>query len=281
MIKTKKKNIHLPLVVTGYVLFGLLVIATLISTTIPFGILLFQPNVMHENIAVMVFAFTIGTILPVLLGYLIGDRSIKTKSRLTHHFSGVVFGLFAYWVMVFASVIISVPSDFFADNRNLSIMILNIGPSILVAALATLFAVAHRRSRQAKQDVISYKPFSISLIALILLLPVSSVIQNIVTQTIGIYTFVPVAIVAVVGGLSYGMLRKAKLSRYNKVVWSAISVSVLFVSVFIMPQFLSSISNYVFPTATMELQAAVSGLSFILALLVWVLYWHKQLKTLR
>ena len=83
MIKTKKKNIHAPLVITGYVLFALLVIATLASTTIPFGLLLFNPKVMHVNVAVFLVAFTVGTLLPVVLGYIVGDHSIKTKNKLT------------------------------------------------------------------------------------------------------------------------------------------------------------------------------------------------------
>lgn len=281
MIKTKKKNALLPLVTVGYILFSLLVIATLISTTIPFGILLFNPNALHHNVTITLIAFTLGALLPSLLGYIIGDHSVKTKGKLNHHFAGVLFGLLAYWIMMLLTVFIATPLEFSESNRNVNLLIVNLAPSIGVAVIATTLAVAHTRSRQAKQDIIKYKPFSTLLIASVVVTPLWSLIQNIVTNSVSIYTFVPFIIVTVAGSISYLSFSKAKINTYDKVTWSAVSVSVLFVAMFAIPQLISSISGYLLPRSTMETQTLLNWTGFALAFTAWATYWLKQVKALR
>lgn len=281
MANTKKKSIHLPLVVTGYILFSLIVIQTLISTTIPFGILLFNPKVLHYNVAVTLIALTIGAILPVLLGYIIGDHSVKNKSRLSHHFAGMLFGLLAYWVMILPVMFITLPSDFMQDDRNTGLILMNLLPSLGVALVSAILSIAHVRGRHAKQDILGYKPLSGLLIALIITLPVWSVVQNIITNSVNIFTFVPLILVFVPSVISYAMLRKINLNSYEKAAWTAVSVSVLFISMYASELFVSSISNYLIRTPTMEVMSLVSWFGFALALVGWGMYWFKQVKALR
>lgn len=281
MIKTKKQNAHLPLVTIGYILFSLLVIATLISTTIPFGMLLFNPNALHYNVAITLIALTLGALLPALLGYIIGDHSVKTKSKLSHHFTGVLFGLLAYWIMMLLTVFIATPLEFSESNRNINLLIVNLAPSIGVIVIATTLTITHIRSRQANQDIIIYKPFSSLLAASVVILPLWSLIQNIVTNSVSIYTFVPFIIVTVAGSISYLSFGKAKINTYDKVAWSAVSVSVLFVAMFVIPQLLSSISGYLLPRSTMETQTLLNWTGFALAFAAWATYWLKQVKALR
>ena len=281
MAKTKKISIHLPLVVSGYVLFSLLVIEVLISTTIPFGTMLFNPKVLHNNVAVMLVAFTVGALLPVLLGYIIGDHSLKTKSKLSHHFTGMLFGLLAYWIMIILSALITLPVEFSQDNRNASLIIMNILPSVGVAVIASLLAVAHVRSRHAKQDILEYRPFSALLMASIIGLSLWSLIQSVMTNSVGIYSFVALILVAAIGLVSYVALRKVKLNKYDKVAWSAVSISVLFVAMFVLPQFVSVISDSIHLTPTMETTVIESGVGFVFALAGWIVYWSKQVKALR
>ncbi len=281
MTKTKKTNIHLPLVVTGYVMFSLLVIGTLISTTIPFGIILFHPKVLHYNVAVMLIAFTVGALLPVLLGYVIGGHSVKTKSKLNHHFTGMLFGLLSYWIMILLSVFITLPAEFSQDNRNASLVIMNLLPSVGVAVIASILAVGHVRSRHAKKDIIGYRPFSALLMASIVGLSLWSLIQNVMTNSVSVYSFVPLVIVAVIGLVTYATLRKVELNKYDKVAWVAVSISVLFVAMFVSPQFVFAISNYLLPRSTMETQILESVAAYGFALAGWIVYWSKQVKALR
>jgi len=281
MIKTKNKNIYVPLVITGYVLFALLVIGTLLSTTIPYSILLFNPRVLHFNVAVTLVAFTIGALLPMLVGYSIGDHSIKTKSKLSHHFTGVLFGLFAYWIMILMSVFIAIPSGNYIDDHNLRLIIGNIVPGAVVAIILSILAIAHVRSRQAKQDILAYKPFSLLLITFIIGLQAWGIIQNVLAHNVNFYSFLSIALLVLIGGISYLTLRSVKLSRYNKVVWSVVSVSVLFVAVFVGNQFIFSLFNLIMTMPTMEIQLAESIAILVLAIAGWVVYWSKQVKALR
>lgn len=281
MTKTKKKNFHLPLVVTGYALFSLLLVATLLSSTIPLTTMLFDPRVLRLNVTVILIAFTIGSLLPLLLGYIIGDHSIKTKSKLSHHFTGVMFGLLAYWVMLLTTVFVAVPSEFYDAHRNTGIIIVNILPSIGVAIVTAILAVAHMRSRHAKEEIISYRPFATVLIAAIVGLPLLVLIQNVVLNTVNVFSFVPLVLLIIFGCISYISLRKVKLNIYNKVVWTAVGVSVLLVATYIVQQFSSALLSYVIRRPMPETYQVEMVVSLAATLLLWAVYWFKQVKALR
>jgi len=280
MVKTKKTNPHSPLVITGYILFALLIVAVLLSTTIPFGRMLFDPRVLRNNVAVITVALTVGAILPVFVGYMIGDHSVKSKSRLSHHFSGILFGLLAYWLMTLMSVLVLIPNEL-SMGYNARIILINLIPSIGVAFITTILAIAHVRSRQAKHDVLEYKPFSVVLISSIAVLPIWSLVNNIVTNSVNLYTFVSPAIIIGLGLVSYVSLRKTRLNKYGQLAWSAISISVAFVAIYVTSQLVDTVATYIDARPTMESQLIVSGIGLILALAGWIFYWSKQVKSLR
>ena len=280
MVKTKKTNPHSPLVITGYILFALLIVAVLLSTTIPFGRMLFDPRVLRNNVAVITVALTVGAILPVFVGYMIGDHSVKSKSRLSHHFSGILFGLLAYWLMTLMSVLVLIPNEL-SMGYNARIILINLIPSIGVAIITTILAIAHVRSRQAKHDILEYKPFSVVLISSIAVLPIWSLVNNIVTNSVNLYTFVSPAIIIGLGLVSYVSLRKTRLNKYGQLAWSAISISVAFVAIYVTSQLVDTVATYIDARPTMESQLIVSGIGLILALAGWIFYWSKQVKSLR
>lgn len=280
MVKTKNKSTQHPLVITGYVLFALLVISVLLSTTIPFGRMLFDPRVLHNNVALITIALTVGAILPVLVGYIIGDHSVRSKSRLSHHFNGVLFGLLAYWLMMLLSVFVLIPSEL-PIGYNAKIILINLVPSLGVTIATTILAIAHVRSRVVKQDILDYKPFSVMLITSILVLPVWSLVHDIVTNSVGYYSFLSPAIIVVLGLIAYASLRKTSLASYSKVVWSAVAVSVAFMTAYVVSQLVYAIAMYIDARPTMESQLVVSAVGLALALAGWIFYWSKQVKLLR
>ena len=278
--KNTKKNMRYPLVMTGYILFGLLITSVAISTTIPFGIMLFNPRVLHYNVAVTAVALTVGAFLPALLGYIVGDNSVKTKSKLDHHFNGVLFGLLAFWIVTILGGLDILPYELLVTQQNARMILMNTLPSIAVVLITATLAIAHTRSRQAKHDILEYKPFSILLIACVAVYSSWTLITDIVTENIGIFSFMLLMITTVFGLLSYVTLRKSKLTTYSKIVWSAVSLSVLFITMFISFQFVSGVSYYVLPQATMDQQQAVSTSACLFALVGWGVYWTAQVKQL-
>jgi hypothetical protein len=280
MTKIKKTNSHSRLTLTGYILFSLLIVSVLLSTTIPFWSLLFNPHALRVNVAISTIALTIGAFLPVLVGYVIGDHSIKTKSRLYHHFNGVLFGLLAYWIMMIFTTFVSIPSDLASMSQNARIILINTLPSFAVAAITTALAVAHVRSPQAKHDIFDYKPYRILLIGCVILLPAWSLFNSILTQSVNIHSFVPLTITVLVGAISYTSLRNSTLNKLSKITWSAISVSVAYVTVLISWQLVSGLSYYLTARPTMEFQSMTSNFAWVLALVGWGIYWSIQVKSL-
>lgn len=280
MTKTKKTNVHLPLVITGYTLFVLLIIAVVLSTVIPWTAMLFDPRSLHQNVLFFVIALTVGALLPVILGYVFGDNSTNSKSKLSRHFDGILFGLLAYWTMSILSVLVLIPSQYFANSPNVWVVVVNLLPSIGVTIISAILAIAHLRSRHTKHDVIEYRPYGILLMGAVIVLPIWSLVEGMLTQTLGWDTCMSLIVVAVLGVLSYVTLRNAKLSTFSRLTWSAVSVSVAFVIMFVSSLLTSGISTYLNATPTMELQAIVSVVGWAFALIGWVIYWRFQVKSL-
>lgn len=279
MIKTKNKAVHLPLVIAGYTLFSLLLISVFLSTTLPWTSILLHPNSIKVNVVIAMLSLTVGALLPVLVGYVIGDHSIKSKSKLSHHFNGVLFGLLAYWFMIIASAFVAIPSQLFFDT-NVRMILANLIPGIGVAIIASIIAVMHARSRQAKLDVVEYKPFVLVLVVSIIAMPLLSVINNITTNSVNAFTFFTPSVIAIVGLIAYATLRKLKLSSIQKLAWSAVSLSVLFVTVFVMNLFESAVMGYLWQPSA-EVQSIGAWTAFAVAILVWAVYWTYQLRALK
>ena len=279
MIKTKTTNIHTPLVMMGYILFALLILQLVLSTIYPMGKALFDPRVLQHNVAAMIIGFSIGAIFPALVAYFIGDKSVKSKSKLSHHFNGILFALLGYWVLSVFALYVYIPLEAFSSFA-IGIIAVNILPGIAVGIVTAILALAHIKSRQAKHDVIEYKPFGVALLAFIIVMPLWSLFANIVAQEVSVYSFMALATALVPGIISYLSLRKSKLKPFTKVVWSAVSVTVAFVAMYVAYPLASSILNYVVPMSSMELQATVGGAAWIVALAGWAVYWYIQVKAL-
>lgn len=280
MVKTKKKNIHLPLVITGYLLFSLLVVSVLASTTVPMSLMLFDPRVIHANVAVLMISLTLGAILPVFVAYIIGDHAVRSKSRVQHHFNGMVFALFAYFLMISLTVFIAVPHGILGDNPISRAVLINSIPSVGIVLVTTFFAVLHVRSRQAKKDILEYKPFSISFLVLVLLLPIWFVLNNLMTGNTGSYILTPLIAVLLPGVIAYVSIRRAKYSQYIKIVWSAVAIAVGYLALYVASQFVGALAQLLHDTATMEEQLLVSIVGVVLAVAGWLVYWVKQAKVL-
>lgn len=276
-VKTVDKGPYRPLVIAGYVLFVLFVVGIFFSTTLPLGKVLFSPHPRHFNVALFMITLTVGSLLPAILGYVIGDYSTKAKERIVHHFNGVLFGLLALWVMLILSTLLWLIPEIPAIPPNTLLVITNMIPSVIVALITVLLTVAHIRSRQAKYDIVQYKPFSLTFIASIIVLPLTVFIN---APSISAGLFIPLLLTLVLGSISYATLHRSKLSKLNKVAWAAISVSIAYAAGFILIQFIPSLSNILNSALTADSQIAISSVSLALAAVGWATYWHLQVKAL-
>lgn len=284
MTKTKTKmsnDIHRPLVITGYTLFAALIIGTLLSTSIPWGLMLANSDAkfLHINAIVFLAALTIGAFLPVLLGYIIGDHSIKSKSKISHHFNGVLFGLLAFWIMTICTVLLATPIEWLKSDPNMRVVVINSLPSVVAVVVGLALAFAHLRSRQAHYDILEYKPFSILFITATLVLPVVSLAQNIADKSVNVYSFTALILIAIPGCISYLTLGR-KMRTHNKLTWSAIAVSVFFVMSAVLAILLSVITTYILKDPTWETYNLFTWTGYVLAFIGWLVYWMRQVKAL-
>lgn len=283
MIKIKRLNPQSTLSITGYILFALLVVSAMLSTIIPYGKMLFNPRVLHYNVFLTATALTIGTLLPPLLGYTIGIQFTKVKSKQTRHFNGVLFGILAYWMMSTFSIILLIPPKYFEIFQNAQIILVNLLPSAVVAIITYVIAVNHRRSRQAKSDIIKYKPYCFALIGLIILLLACTIISSLSSQyatTINVYMFIPLIVIMSIGTVSYLTLCNSGLNILSKLTWSAISISIAYILVFVSSMIVTWSSYYVVDRQSMELQSIINITGWVIALISWIIYWYLQAKSL-
>lgn len=280
MAKTRIANPQSPLVVLGYILFALLIIGVLLSTTIPYGRMLFDPQTLHYNVILIMTSLTVGTLLPALLAYIVGNHFVKSKSKMSHHFNGMLLGLLAFWIMYIFSTVVLIPTEYFASSLTVGIILVNFIPSIAVAIITSIIAIFHVRSHQAKRDILEYKPYSILLIGFIILLPFWSLANSILTQNVNIYSFVTLIITALIGTVSYATLINSKLNLFTKLTWSAISISVAYIALFVLSPFIAGLSQYLDERPSMESMAVENYVVWVLTLIVWILFWRAQVKSL-
>ena len=279
MAKTKKTDSRLPLIITGYSLYGLLLISVLLSTILPFGALAMNPHVKQENVIYILMALSIGALLPTLIGYLVGNKSIKTKSARRHHFNGMLFGLLALWVMIVVSSLNVLPDRFLSPNASMQMVVTNVIPSIVILIITATIAIMHVRGREASKDVIEYKPFLWTLIASIYGLPLILIAIELFGSNDMAALMMP-AVVTLAGLLVYLSLWHKKLSPTQKLAWSAVIVSVALAAVYAIPQGISSIVYLFNPIPTMEDQVAINTTGWSLALIAWITYWFLQVRSL-
>lgn len=158
---------------------------------------------------------------------------------------------------------------------------MNLLPSVGIGVVTTALAIAHVRSTRAGHDLLEYKPFAITLIISIIAMPIISLGNNIVTNSINVYSFVSLCIVVLLGLVSYVSLAKARLTAFVRLAWATVSVSVLFVALYVSFILESGITGYLMLYPTMEAQAAGGAIATVLALAGWLVYWILQVKALR
>lgn len=279
MKKANNTNIYKPLVIAGYAAFGIFLISILFSTTIPWSNILLNQNSIKLNAFIAMAALTIGAVLPPLIGYFVGDHSVKSKSKLNHHFHGVLFGLLSYWVMTLFSLVVNIPVDAISDN-NVRMMVIALIPSSAVALVTVALAIAHTKSRDAKKDILVYTPFVVFFMVFLIAVPLYTVLSSVFASTVDLYVFIMPAIMALFWTIAYASLRETKLAARQKGIWAAVSLTMLLVIVLWVGMLSSSVISYVVPYPTMGAQAGTAIVSTILAVAGWCVYWSFQVRAL-
>jgi hypothetical protein len=216
-------------VIFGYSLFGLLLLAVVLSTVLPFGSMLLTPGARHFNMWVSLVSLTAGAILPPLVSYLIGDKATHSKSKLDRHFNGVLFGVASYWLSLFfffigSDVIGGIRSDF---TEPLATAIAG-WPILATLIVLSAVAVGYVRNQKRQPSLLEYKPYQFTLFAgLIASFVYILSNQYFVANTLWVISLLYVVIPVILIGVTYKLLS----AKYYSSVIVNVTLAVVVVSV--------------------------------------------------
>lgn len=249
-------------IVFGYSLFVAALLAVIVSTVIPWSMILLNPGSKHLSVIIILLSFVSASIVPFIVAYVIGDRTTRTKNKVTHHYNGVLFGVAAYWLSIFFSSIGSLAPIIRTIPGIWVVAVVNAWPILATILVITVIAISyHARTQKAGESVLQYKPYQLLL--------VSSVVATLALtqqyladgyQVIG--GLLNIAIPAIFISISYLVLRKAYQSRLARLSTAIIAFSFGFTAM----SFGGQIGSIVGYTVLTTLAAAIIGLA------VWGLY---------
>ncbi len=279
MNDTKQKDIYTPLIVTGYITFALLVLSTLISTTIPFGALLLQSSAKQDNVLVSMMALTVGAILPILIGYIIGSRVAAPKNIAARQFNGVLFGIVGLWIMALLGPFIWLP--FAGLDQNVMMIAAGLIPGIVAAVIAITLTLLKTKHKSTESSMLSYVPFIATLTLLILAVLLSSIIQGIIASSLGLHSLTPLVLMLLSGATAYLMLARAPLTVRERLAWSTIAISAAYAIATVTYFFVTSTVIHLVPANLMATLSIDTIVPAILSLIAWAAYWLYQTRSLR
>jgi MFS family permease len=255
-------------VVFGYSLFALTILNVVISTVIPWVSIITKPHVLVFNASVFSIALVAGAILPVLLSYILGDRSTHVKNKASHHFNGVLFGVAAYWLSVLFTMFGPYSAPIVRENVSgvLGSTIVNGWPIIATTIIMAFVAVSYARGQKKKSSVLEHRPYQIVLlggvVANFLYMPISELFGSLENlPLISIYAGAIIIFFAV----SYVALSKSQPSRLMCTLLAVVAITMGFVAFTVAAQLLFglfSADNFLTPML-------ISG---VFGLIVWIGY---------
>lgn len=283
MIKTKTKNTkpNSLIITTGYILFIALASSIILSTTLPFGMMLSNPEVRHFNVIVAMLSLTLGGILPVLLGYIIGVNCTKSNDKSNYRLNGVLFGFLAYWIAFILAIVQMSLFESLNSSTNLRLVLSSLFAVLVSVGLIYPLAIAYSKSKQTN-GLIGFKPYGLTLIALIVAyfaISLSS-ISTMADDGVTMHGYVTVASVGLILGVSYLSLSASKLDELQRVVWSILSLSVALILINVMLQLIGSLLILFYSNLSHRESLVADGVGISLALIMWIVYWIAQVKLL-
>ncbi len=147
--------------ITGYTMFSVMVITEIINIAQVTNSIVGRPAAIRERVLTLFVIISLSALLPPLIAYFAGDRATKVKSKLEHHYNGVLFGVTAFWLWLFTTTIswqwIPIPDVPFIPGQ-----IMQFWPSFAVALVMMIlgiwYIVVHKQN-----SLIKFKPFQLLL----------------------------------------------------------------------------------------------------------------------
>ncbi|OJU88028.1 hypothetical protein BGO17_03575 [Candidatus Saccharibacteria bacterium 49-20] len=232
----------------GYALF-LLTVVGLLLTLVPWFQLIAVTNdtrtVSDFSVVMLLVSFAFTALAPPLIGYLAGDSATRTKSKIVHHFNGVLFGVLGVWLWFLATMLVGYAQQWLSAHNNFEQVLLNLAPASIAALVTIALGVFYARHTKHQIALIDYKPYQVLLISVaILSVLVTGAAGALSAQTGGefmtlalTYIIVPSLFTLVATLVGYWVLGKKGGNAWERVVRSLIAVGFAVIALTIVTQF--------------------------------------------
>jgi len=235
----------------GYGLF-LLTFLALVLSAIPWLRFYEIEGVKYLNITMLLISFVFTALAPPLIGYFAGDGATRAKSKLVHHYNGVLFGVLGVWVWLVATMLSTYTQFLIPISTTFENTLLILSPAIIAALVTITLATYYARSARHQGLLIDYKPYRWALIisatTLILSVGASALMTidygNDLAMSLLINLVTPAAFVlaAVVAG--YWILGRAGGTRGERLTRSLVAVGFSIVGLTLFGQLVSLITQW-------------------------------------
>lgn len=253
----------------GYGLFTLLVLGVISSTIVPWTKLFFQQEILFFNTTVLLVSLVAGALVPILIAYIIGDRSTRARTPILHHYNGVMFGLLAYWLtLVFSSIGFNPVSAVREHiSPGLMVVVMNGWTVFATALTVAIIAILYTRSRH-KESILEYAPYHMALIVGSLLAAIVLPLAN-QWYPSDFYAFALISpiVFVLVTIISYLVLRKKKRSQAERISRAIIATTIGFIAAHASSQLMPYAAE-----ADNPLSIVLSLLSSAIGVAAWLIY---------
>lgn len=228
----------------GYGLFLFTIVAILVSLA-PLAWMLANPKVLHWSVIATMTTFILAAIVPPLVGYFIGDTSTRQKSKLTHHYNGVLFAILGYWITVIVGA-----GMFFVDINAISFgmptyIVGSFLPVVVALVALIILGIFYARHTKHQHSLLKYLPFRIGLLVTVGALFVISGISIASGTSYGAelqgsiaVLFLPVVMIAILVAFGAWGMGKANGTVGERLVKSIITLSYAFIAMTFITQLL-------------------------------------------
>ena len=151
-------------VIFGYALFISIILLEIIGTGLFINNLsAHSDSPMYPRYVTVITLMSLSAILPPLISYFAGELSTKKKlSALTHHFNGILFAgtAFIVWLLLVTMNFSLIIPDSIAGIPG---RFVQFWPALATIIIMLILAIGYAKSK-AKDTVLSFKPFAITLL---------------------------------------------------------------------------------------------------------------------
>lgn len=250
----QRNNAHMRITVYyGYALF-LFVMIGVLWTLVPWVTFIASSqstSMINDFVGpVLLLCFVFTALAPSLVGYLTGDSATRSKSKLVHHFNGVLFGVLGVWLWVLLTMVVGYSQQWLPASSMLDPIVYGLAPAVIAALVTIALGVRYARVTKHQVSLIDYKPYQVLVISSAVLLVLVTGAAGAIAAQYGefftlmlTYIIVPLLFMLIATSAGYWIIGKAGGDVWERVTRSLVAVGFALLALTIVTQYAGYLSG--------------------------------------